>query len=162
MVVIRFVCDVMLGRLTRYLRMAGYETDYPKDAEDDALIKKAAKTGAVLLTRDHRLFQKAKDHAKAFLVKSNDVHEQLDTVARAFRLQELAVKTRFCTACGEELQKVPKKSVAHRLLPRILERQTLFWECTHCGKLYWPGTHVKKINETLKRLSDQEKTGEKK
>lgn len=153
MVVTRFACDVMLGRLARYLRMAGYQTDYLKQAEDDELIKQAAKTRAVLLTRDRALYKKTRDHAKAFLVNSNDVHEQLNAVASALQLHRLSIKTRFCTACGQKLKRAPKKSVAHRVFQRVLERQRLFWECTACGKLYWPGTHIQQINQTLKRLT---------
>jgi hypothetical protein len=51
----RFVLDVHLGTLARWLRLAGVDTAYANDADDDALIEQANATRRVLLTRDRGL-----------------------------------------------------------------------------------------------------------
>ena len=46
----RFICDAMLGRLARWLRTLGYDTEYD-DAIDDAVLVARGRGGLVILAR---------------------------------------------------------------------------------------------------------------
>jgi len=51
----RFVADVMLGSLSRWLRLFGFDTLYSNDFDDRELIKISIQDDRILLTRDHSL-----------------------------------------------------------------------------------------------------------
>src|SRR5262245_54469191 len=48
----RFIADVHLGRLTAYLRLAGFDTKYRNDYPDGEIVAISASEDRVLLTRD--------------------------------------------------------------------------------------------------------------
>ncbi len=48
----RFIAGIILGKLARYLRMAGYDVIYKNDAADDEIIEIAKRSGRIVLTGD--------------------------------------------------------------------------------------------------------------
>ncbi len=143
----------MLGRLSRWLRMAGFQTDYYQVIDDDELIKKCFSTNAILVTRDQKLAQKASNYVKTILIKSNSLPFQLREFISESGAKPRVLSPSLCTACGSALKRVPKKSVEAEVYPRVYERNKLFWRCTKCKKLYWKGTHLKGIKKILGRVS---------
>ncbi|MEN6586672.1 MAG: Mut7-C RNAse domain-containing protein, partial [Sulfuricella sp.] len=75
----RFMCDVMLARLARYLRAAGYDTAVAADAAADRdIIRQAAEEGRWLLTMDRKI----QDHKAARGLLVVLAHAELDAQAR--------------------------------------------------------------------------------
>ena len=93
----RFLCDAMLGRLARWLRLLGYDTRYA-DLPDDALVALARAAGRVLLTRDTRLVRRPDVGPHGF-IRHDRVAEQLRQVTADFRLGPARGGTR-CPACA--------------------------------------------------------------
>ena len=54
----RFLLDVHLGALARRLRLAGVDTAYANDADDDTLIEQANNERRILLTQDRGLLRR--------------------------------------------------------------------------------------------------------
>lgn len=150
----KLLCDVMLGKLARWLRVLGEETIYFNDAEDDELIKKAVKNNAILITRDKRLAQKARDFTKTVLLKSNSIQGQLKETLAALKIRPpKTIPQTLCPLCGSKLKKVAKKTIKAEVWPRVFKRQKAFWRCTGCRKLYWRGTHMEEIRRTIQRMN---------
>lgn len=91
----RFIADVMLGSLARWLRILGYDTLYFRAIDDNELIKMARQQERILLTRDTGIARrnlKKKDRGSVesesrrkvgpdvILIHSNDTLEQLKEV----------------------------------------------------------------------------------
>jgi uncharacterized protein with PIN domain len=137
---LRFVADAMLGKLARWLRIIGYDTEYLPSAGDDELISAAEGGGRLLLTRDGELFRRAvRRGVPAILIKSTAIVEELSEITRTLGLR-LSGETR-CPLCNELL-------VEGGDGPDVPARGKV-WECPRCRKFYWHGTHWLKINETL-------------
>ena len=148
--------DGMLGSLSRWLRMLGYEAEYPRDASDDELLELTASKKAILLTRDAELYRRAKARdLEAFFVEGDNEPERLAGTAARFglRLQVDAIMSR-CPACNSLLRKAETEEIRERVPLGTLAHYTEFWVCEGCGKVYWQGGHWKKINETLRRARE--------
>lgn len=148
----KFICDVMLGRLARWLRLLGFATDYDDQAQDDQLLKEAARKQAVLITRDRRLAQKAHDYCHCVLVRPNDLHGQFREVVTVLGLKlPKTFSTAICPTCGHGLKRVPKASIKTEVWPRVYERQRAFWRCQNpaCLRVYWKGTHTAPIQKVI-------------
>lgn len=144
-----FVTDAMLGKLTRWLRLLGVKVFFV-DANDDAVIKKAVKEKAVLLTRDETLASKAENYAKTVLFKTNDSFEQLRLVMKRFSLKAKNIPSfALCPKCGGRIKRIAKAKVEGKVFPRVFRRQKIFWACTECGQVYWKGSHWVKITKKL-------------
>lgn len=155
----KFVADGMLGKLTRWLRMAGQNVVYLGDLEvsaeeeDEALIRQAEKGSRTLLTRDLELHRKAIRHGiESIYVEKGDVPKQLAEISK--RTDEpihIDLRNSRCPACNGEINSVGKIAVEDRVPKTVLVEQEEFWECKECNKIYWAGSHWENIAETSKR-----------
>jgi hypothetical protein len=146
----RFVLDGHLGRLARYLRMAGFDTSWAPEARDEELARSSADARRVLVTRDRGLL-KRREVRYGYWVRATDPEDQLAEVARRFRLSRSAAPFSRCLRCNAVLEPVAKEFVAERLPPRVRERHDAFTRCPSCDRLYWPGTHRERMEQLLKR-----------
>ena len=83
--VTRFVLDVHLGKLARYLRLLGFDTCYRNDYDDDAIIGLARGESRIILTRDKGLLKHgAVTHG--YWVRATVPRQQLAEIVRVFDL----------------------------------------------------------------------------
>lgn len=151
---LRFVADVHLGTLARYLRLLGFDTLWDRDADDQALAMLAARDGRVLLTRDRGLL-KRKLVERGLFVRDDDPFEQaVDVVTRLDLTGRVAPFTR-CMVCNGELEHVDKASVLDRLQPRTRRDVDEFVQCTRCGRVYWEGSHHARLTGLVDEIRDR-------
>jgi len=142
----RFLLDVHLGALARRLRLAGVDTAYANDADDDALIVQASTERRVLLTQDRGLLCRRALWLGAY-VRGADPDTQLADVLGRFA-PPLAPWTR-CTACNGPLRAVPKAEVEPVLQPGTRRTYQVFSRCQSCGQVYWRGAHSKRLQALI-------------
>jgi uncharacterized protein with PIN domain len=146
----RFVADVHLGRLARYLRLLGFDTRYSKDLEDRTLVAISVRERRILLTRDVGLL-KHRVLRHAYRVRSTDPERQIEEVVGALSLgRDLRPFTR-CMSCNATIRPVERASVAGRVPARVFRRFRRFIRCTGCGRYYWRGTHFERLRQLSSR-----------
>ena len=145
---LKLLADGMLGRLARWLRLLGYDTAYDNVADDLALARQARAEGRVLLTRDRELA--ARRGLRTLLIHSETLEEQLQEVRQALGPPPHPPLSR-CTVCNVELSSVAPEDVAERVPPYVLRTQSRFRQCPRCGRVYWAGTHVREMENVLRR-----------
>ena len=143
---IRFVADVMLGKLARWLRALGYDTLYFRDAPDSRLLGIALRERRQLLTRDAGLAARA--GAAGRLVRAGSLDAQLREVTEAWGLTSRAPLSR-CLECNETLARRAPGEVRDRVPPYTCATQREFWECAGCRRVFWAGTHAEGILSRL-------------
>jgi uncharacterized protein with PIN domain len=146
----RFIADEMLGSLARWLRIVGQDTLYVRDMDDDDIVSLGKREGRVVLTRDKELASRMGDLGA--LIRSDELMEQMAQVVGEFQI-EMEGESR-CTVCNGPLEKVGKEEVADRVPERSLERNSHFYRCTVCGKVYWKGSHWDDIYERMERIRE--------
>jgi len=150
---VRFVVDVMLGSLARWLRRLGYDTDYANDRDDRELVRIARAEGRILLTRDNALA--ARRGISAFLIESQVLDEQLMQVVHAFPLPQGMPLPR-CSECNTPLQNVSPDEVRDCVPAYVYRTHKHFRRCPGCGRIYWPGSHWERIGRRLRRMGIEE------
>lgn len=148
----KFVLDVHLGRLARYLRMLGFDTLYANRADDGELVRSSAEQKRILLTRDRGVLKhSAVTHG--YWVRETDSHRQAEEVVSRFDLARSIHPLTRCMVCNQLLSEAQKEAVCRRVPQRILERCTQFRECGGCGRVYWEGTHSLRMRRWIEQLS---------
>jgi uncharacterized protein len=153
-VVKKFLVDQMLIRLGRWLRLAGQDVENPGEDDDQMLAKRAKMEGRVLITRDRGLADLCqRSGTDCMLIASDRLGGQLVEMEMAG--VELKIAPNRCTICNGVLLEAPAEA-----RPDHLDEKQV-WRCEACGKLYWHGSHWKKICERFEELrsgNDQAKT----
>jgi hypothetical protein len=153
----KFLCDDMLGTLSRWLRILGHDADFGDARGDDALLERARAEGRVLLTRDRQLAARAQ--GLGLYIPGHDLEAQLEQVVAAFHLTLDEVLSR-CSLCNTPLEQATLEEARASLPGGITGRHDLFWRCPSCLRLYWAGSHYKRIVERIEKLRRAAPTAE--
>jgi uncharacterized protein with PIN domain len=147
----RFLCDVMLARLARYLRAGGLDTTLAAESASDAqVLREAIDEGRWLLTVDRKITEHkaARNHVIQLPFGSLDLQAavlsglfNIDWIGHAFT-RCLVDNTQLQPATAEHALQVPENA-------RQLKEELL--ACPNCGRVYWRGSHYKRMR---KRLSE--------
>ena len=147
----RFIADVMLGRLAKWLRIAGFDVLYSNSYTDDELVRISDSEGRVLLSRDTRLLVRKAVRQFVFL-KSQDLQMQIRQVLKTMNIAGLSSPLTRCLSCNEALQDATRESVRGIVPDYVFETQEHFKACPACGKIFWAGTHRTSVVRILKKL----------
>lgn len=150
----RFVVDVNLGRLARYLRLLGFDSLYRNDYQDNELVDISSNHGRILLTRDRNLLKHARITHGCFVHHPHPL-QQAEEVIQRLDLYRSATPFHRCTHCNGLLKQVEKTDITDRLPPLTKKYYEQFWCCNDCGQLYWRGAHYKKISKLVNKLLKQ-------
>jgi uncharacterized protein with PIN domain len=151
----KLLVDVMLMRLGRWLRLLGLDVANPPDEKDSELLQLARLEKRTLLTRDRRLAEMCRSAGlSCLLIQSSLLEEQLKELAGLGLAMEL--NPRRCTLCNGLLTPTSEDQISRGPISRdSISRETIseeLWRCERCGKLYWDGSHWKRMEETLRKI----------
>ncbi len=148
----------MLGNLSRKLRVLGFDSKYFSTIEDKQLIELAKKENRVIVTKDEGVAKTAdKIGIPVVPIRSNDEINQIIEIANKICLSNFVIDTNSarCVNCNGRLESVEKSGLENKVPTGVYERQDQFWICVDCQKIYWAGTHFKKLQEFVARLNQR-------
>ncbi|HEY3381436.1 MAG TPA: Mut7-C RNAse domain-containing protein [Vicinamibacterales bacterium] len=143
-----FVLDAHLGRLAALLRFAGFDSLYRNDFDDRELAEISAVERRILLTRDRELLKRAAVTHGFYVRKADPIGQFADVIER-FDLRRLARPFTRCSRCNRLLEPATAASVAERVPPRSRDAYRRFLRCPGCGRLYWEGSHHRRLAQRL-------------
>ncbi len=146
----KFIADVHLGKLARYLRIFGFDTFYETDLDDHKIVEISKAEKRIVLTRDINLLKHGK-LTHGIWIRNQNSKKQLAEVIQRLQLESKISFPSRCSLCNGELQKVQKNEISGRLLPLTKEHYNEFYLCPQCDKLYWKGSHYDKIIDFIRK-----------
>lgn len=143
----KFICDVMLGKLARYLRLLGFDTVYARNAAELERLR-AAHPDRLLMTR-----AKGTAGVRVVVIASEIPREQVRELKSLLQpaIDRASVMTR-CIECNRELMPVDKHEIEFLVPEFVFHNYSTFKRCPSCGKVYWQGTHTKGMKDLLEDL----------
>ncbi len=147
----RFILDTHLGRLAAYLRMLGFDSLYRNDYDDPTLANISVDEQRILLTRDLKLLMR-KQITHGYFVRNIQPQQQLLEILRRFDLSKALHPFRRCMHCNGEISAVDKQAIASQLMPRTKSFYNEFWQCAQCQKVYWQGSHYRRMQQLIASL----------
>ena len=147
----RFIADVMLGRLAKWLRIAGFDVLYSNRYTDEELIALSGGESRILLSRDTRLLVRRGVRNFIYL-ESEKVSDQIRQIFLATHTTSLPNLLTRCLECNELLHDMPREEARDVVPPFVFKTQPGFKSCPRCRRIYWAGTHRQSVLRTLKSL----------
>lgn len=143
----------MLGGLARWLRRAGHDAAFAGPIEDGALVERARREGALLLTSDGPLLARRAitlGEVRALFVPRARPFEQTVHVLAALGR---GVEPPRCMACGGELLPVPRETIEAEVPAATYATYREFYRCGRCGAVLWKGAHWPAIERSRAALA---------
>ncbi len=144
----------MLGKLAKWLRIAGFDVLYSNRYTDEELVSLSAREERVLLSRDTRLLVQRSVRHFIFL-ESDRVQEQMKQIFRTTATTAIPGLFTRCLTCNEALSDIDREEVRGRVPPYVFQTQENFKFCARCQKIYWAGTHRQSVLRMLEKLTNQ-------
>ena len=151
----RFVVDSNVGRLARWLRIAGFDTLFVRGIDDNRLVRIALDEDRVLLTRDRQILQRrlvTSGRLKVILIEDDEVKAQLRQVLTALNLASELRPFSLCVECNEPLVPREREEVEELVPPYVFQTQTQYMQCPGCLRIYWRGTHWARMSRELEGI----------
>jgi uncharacterized protein len=147
----KFILDVHLGKLARYMRMLGFDTLYETDYTDEQIVNIASKQRRTILTRDLGIL-KRNEVTHGYWVRTWNPEEQIKEIIERFDLQKEIKELIRCLECNDLLQKIEKKEILDRLPGKVRLYHDEFFYCSNCDKIFWKGSHYSKMLKLIGKL----------
>jgi len=151
----KFILDVHLGKLAKYLRMLGFDTIYQNNYKDPEIVEKALSGHRIILTRDIGIL-KIKKVTHGYWIRSQKPKEQLIEVIEHFDLYKSFTPFNRCIECNSKLRKVRKVTILHRLEPNTEKFFNSFFQCSNCRKIFWEGSHYERMTKFIEEVRGKE------
>lgn len=147
----KFIADVHLGTLARYLRMLGIDTLYSNGYSKDDLVRISLEEGRAVLTKDRSLLKK-NDITHGYWIRNENPVEQVREVIERFDLANTLNEFSRCMDCNGLLAKVEKPQVEEELPEKVKLYHNEFYRCPSCRKIYWKGTHFERMKNLIEMI----------
>jgi uncharacterized protein with PIN domain len=150
----KFVLDVHLGKLAKYLRMLGFDALYDNNFKRKEIIDASVSGKRTILTCGTSLL-KMKTVTRGYTVRSRDPEEQIREVLKRFDLSSAIRPFTRCLECNGMIEPAEKEAVRDRLEPLTEKHFDRFYRCDGCGKVYWKGPHFDRMKEFVNRITGE-------
>jgi uncharacterized protein len=151
----RLLCDEMLHGLGRWLRAAGYDTAIVAGGGDDrALIEAARAEDRLLLTCDRALGARRELEGRVVVLPPAGLDAAAGGLRAALGLDWMHAPFTRCLIDNTQLAAASPPELA-RLPEPARQGPGPFRVCPTCARLYWPGSHVRRMAARLARWQEE-------
>lgn len=141
----RFIVDSMLGKLAKWLRILGFDAR-SRHISSQRQVSEWMTEGFIVVTRNRRW---GSQHPVVQL-DTDDPMEQLQQVIRICGIRrDEATPLGRCILCNELLDLISREEALGKVPDFIYETHVRFHRCPCCRKIYWYGSHPRRIMDRL-------------
>jgi uncharacterized protein len=145
----RFLCDRNLGKLVKWLRILGYDTLWHPGNADHFFLLEALREKRIALTRANNWGSGTDEYH--IVVKADHVREQIGEILEVLDLKpDRKSRMTLCLRCNARLDMITREEAREKVPVYVHQNnRSCFKTCPICGRIYWPGTHARNIEEFL-------------
>ena len=148
----KFIADAMLGRLAKWMRIAGYDVEYFPQIDDAEIAERGLREGRVILTRDRLLIRRKKVRDNHLFVRGDRYREQFLQVIRHYPIDIRRQMFTRCLRCNTLLVPISRSSLRQKVPHYVFATQETFETCLSCRRVYWGATHRESMVRELARM----------
>ncbi len=147
----KFVLDVHLGTLAKYMRMLGFDVEYQNNNTDSQLIELSFNKKRTILTRDLGIL-KQKQVTRGYWIRNTMPIMQIEEVINRFDLWAEIDEFSRCIRCNSVLKAIEKEEAIEVIPAKIKNTKHEFYFCRRCRKIYWKGSHYFRMRSFIEKI----------
>ena len=148
----KFLVDRMLGKLAKKLRILGYDAVYYRGNRTHELVHLAQQEERVILTRNTKLFPGAPSNRIFRVTEDKPLLQVQELLRKGLISPEEKKLFSKCLVCNATLNEIPRDEADGKVPEFIFYEQKEFFRCPQCQRIYWQGTHHKKMKKKVEEL----------
>jgi len=153
---LHFIADRTVGRLAKWLRLAGFDCEFWRSADLQGLIRKSNLENRYILTKNTKLPEQ-KGAEKVIFIKSDQALIQLKQIIKEHNLSiECEKLLSICSVCNVPVEDVSREDLRGVVPPYVFAQRRTYRRCPQCSRIYWAGTHKDRILKKLMEVLDSE------
>ncbi len=144
----KFLVDLPLGGLAKWLRFCGFDADTCRLSARDPRTLPPPAPDTYILTRQEGF--RPRRRPDLLVLTASTPEAQLQDVLRLLKIPRRGLNLLSrCSRCNEPLAPVPREQVLGRVPEHVFSVHEQFYECPRCRRVFWPGSHLKGISRRL-------------
>ena len=148
---LRLLCDEMLKGVGRWLRAAGHDVTLVDDGgHDRQLLARARAEGRIVLTCDRQLAPHAGAEAEIVVLSTESPEGAAMELRERLGVDWLHAPFTPCLLDNAPLMPAREEDVA-QVPPTARAGAGPILRCPDCHRVYWPGSHVRRMRAKLAR-----------
>jgi uncharacterized protein with PIN domain len=148
-----FAADRTLGKLAKWLRILGFDTNFEIDVPAELYYTHLEKD-RIVLTRTGTIKKQFRTHRLVFIT-SNHLDLQLRQVITEIGICPTDTRPfSRCIHCNVPILDAAPEDVCGLIPDYIYETHNEFHKCLQCNRIFWPGSHTRRSLETIEHLFD--------
>jgi hypothetical protein len=148
-----FAADRTLGKLAKWLRILGFDTNFEIDVPAELYYTHLEKD-RIVLTRTGTIKKQFRTHRLVFIT-SNHLDVQLRQVITEIGICPTDTRPfSRCIHCNVPILDAAPEDVCGLIPDYIYETHNEFHKCLQCNRIFWPGSHTRRSLETIEHLFD--------
>jgi uncharacterized protein len=151
----KFIVDENVGKLTKTLRMLGFDTTFFRGEDDSHMLRIASAENRIILTRDTHILERqavTSGKVRAILIQSQFVPEQTRQIIETLNLSSAISPFTRCLEDNRILIRRSPAEVQGKVPPYVWQTLKEYVECPACGRIYWKGTHWQAMTMKLMNI----------
>lgn len=144
----RFVADVNIGDIVKYMRALGLDVYCDTALSPRDIIRISHLQKRTILTKSRKLL-KHRDVTRGVFIRPGTTVEQVRRIVDLLWLREVIAPFSRCLVCNRPLVRVAKETVWDRIPPKAKACHDDYSYCSVCDKIYWQGTHFTRIRAVV-------------
>jgi len=158
----RFLLDIHLGKLAKYLRLLGFDIMYDNKMDDPELAMISNTTKRILITRDRKLLMR-RIVERGLFIRNDDPYDQCIEVLERLDLWDDLQPFSRCMVCNQKIEPIEINTPEFEKIEDLIPSKVKGWcstysYCSTCHKAYWKGSHWDKMTAFLERLTEEHNT----
>ena len=146
-----FAADRTLGKLSKWLRILGFDTIFESDIFNTGFYEHL-EPERVLLTRTAKIRDRYAGKRLVF-IEADNVYEQIGQVIDELALAPKDIRMfSMCLHCNYPIIEINKQTVYGRVPDYIWETHEEFSTCYRCERIYWSGSHGERSRAIIEKL----------
>lgn len=154
----KFYVDQTLGTLAKWLRLLGFDTE-PIQLPPRGQARLPGRQPGVYFLSRQAAWAARQPRPDLLVLTASDVEGQCMEVCRRLQLTpETWQPLQRCSDCNEPLQTLPHDQAEGRVPDYIFAQHRDFRTCPRCRRVFWDGTHQRRIRQRWQELVQRAKT----
>ncbi|WP_449244954.1 Mut7-C RNAse domain-containing protein [Desulfobacca acetoxidans] len=151
----KLLVDQTLGSLAKWLRIMGFDVEQIRLQPQKLHTLPTSVKDTYLLSRQTG-FQSKTPRTDLIIVASDRTEDQLQEVCRRLPalLTDWTPLTR-CSHCNQLLLPLSVEAARDRVPDYVLREHRVFFECPGCHRVFWEGSHQRRIRRRLQELKER-------